>query len=375
LTISNATDAAPADTAGPDAFYALTVASVQPQTRDAVAVSFSVPPDLRERYRFTPGQYLALRGTLDGDDVRRTYSICSAPHEGTLCVAIKRVDDGRFSRWAHEALKPGVTLDVAPPRGRFGLVPDPVQARAYVAFAAGSGITPILSIIKATLHTEPGSTFTLVYGNRATSTTMFREELLDLKDRYLGRFVVLFVMSREQQDVELFNGRIDRAKCDALCATWVDAAAADRTFVCGPHEMTEAVTASLAALGVPAARVRTERFAAPGREVRPQVAVVRPASNAVRAYAVADGRRREFAIERGTETVLAAALRQGIELPYSCTGGVCSTCRALLVEGEVDMDVHYALEDYEIKSGYVLTCQSYPQSDTIGLDYDAVSHA
>lgn len=375
MTISNATDDTLTDVAAPEGFDALTVAAVTPQTREAVVVSFSVPPELRERFRFTPGQYLTLRGRPGGDDVRRSYSICSAPHEGTLCVAIKRVDDGRFSRWAHEALRPGVTLDVAPPRGRFGLTPDPTLARAYVAFAAGSGITPIASIIKATLRAEPGSAFTLVYGNRAASTTMFREELLDLKDLYLGRFVVLFVMSREQQDVELFNGRIDRAKCDALCATWVDAAGADVTYVCGPHEMTQAVTASLAARGVPATRVRTERFAAPGREARPRVAIAGPASNAVRAYAVQDGRRREFAIERGAETVLAAALRQGVDLPYSCTGGVCSTCRTLLVEGEVDMDVHYALEDYEIKSGYVLTCQSYPQSDTLGLDYDAVSHA
>jgi ring-1,2-phenylacetyl-CoA epoxidase subunit PaaE len=373
-TISNATDGV---TPGSRArgFHPLAVASVTRQTRDAMVVAFRVPPHLRERFRFAPGQYLTLRSEFLGEDMRRSYSICSAPHDDALCIAIKRVDDGRFSRFAHETIVAGSTIEVAPPAGRFGEPLDPSRSRNYLAFAAGSGITPIVSILAATLATEPASTFTLVYGNRASSTTMFREELLDLKDRYLGRLTLLFIMSRERQDVELLGGRIDRAKCDALFNSLIDLARVATVFVCGPPEMTDAVTGALAAHHVPAARIKTELFAAAPRAPRPPSARADVESGVVRAYVVADGRRHEFGIERGKETVLQAGLRQGIDLPYSCTGGVCSTCRALLVEGEVDMDVHYALEDYEIKGGYVLTCQSYAVTDCIGIDLDAVSHA
>jgi ring-1,2-phenylacetyl-CoA epoxidase subunit PaaE len=346
-----------------------------PQTRDAVELTFAVPPELRERYRFTAGQFVTLRAHIAGEEVRRSYSICAAPHEGTLRVAIKRVEGGLFSTWAHRTLVPGATVDVAPPQGRFGTGPAPAQGRHVLAFAAGSGITPVLSIVKTTLAAEPRSTCTLVYGNRATSTTMFRDELLDLKDRYLERLVLLFVMSREQQDVPAFGGRIDGAKCDALFGGWIDPATIDMALVCGPFEMTEAVTAALRARGIAQADIRTELFAAGTRPPRAAAVEAREGATAVKAFVVADGRRVEFEIARRNETVLQAGLRQGIDLPYSCTGGVCSTCRALLVEGEVDMDVHYALEDYEIKRGYVLTCQSYPVTDTIGIDFDAASHA
>lgn len=318
---------------------------------------------------------MTLRARVGGDEVRRSYSICSAPHEEKLAIAIKRVEGGVFSTWAHRTLVPGASIDVAPPQGRFGTGPAPARGRHVLAFAAGSGITPLLSILKDTLATEPHSTFTLVYSNRATSTTMFREELLDLKDRYLDRFVLLFVMSREQQDVPAFSGRIDGAKCDALFAGWIDATTVDTALVCGPFEMTEAVSAALRAHGLSQERIRTELFAAGARPPRAAATSASESAGVVKAYVVADGRRREFEIARRNETVLQAGLRQGIDLPYSCTGGVCSTCRALLVEGEVDMDVHYALEDYEIKRGYVLTCQSYPVTDTIGIDFDAASQA
>ena len=341
------------------------------ETRDAIVVTFHVPPDLRERFRFSHGQYLTLRARADGEDVRRSYSICSGTHDGDLRVAIKRVPGGRFSAWAHEALVPGARVEVAPPEGRFGAPLDAANAHHYLGFAAGSGITPLLSIVKTTLAEEPASRFTLVYANRASSTVMFREELQDLKDRYLGRLVLLFVMSREPQDVELFSGRIDRAKCDALLETWIDPASVRTAFVCGPEEMTHAVVESLAAHGLAGERVRTELFAAAPRAPGAFVPrTVEGDATLCEAYAILDGRRRAFTIEKGTETVLDAGLRQGLDLPYSCKGGVCSTCRVKLVEGEVDMDVHYALEDYEIARGFVLMCQSYPVTDRIGLDVD-----
>jgi len=344
---------------------------VRRDTRDAIVVSFDVPAELRERFRFTHGQYLTLRTEANGEELRRSYSICSAPHDGELRVAIKRVAGGRFSTWAHETLVPGARIEVAPPDGRFGLPLDPERAHHYLGVAAGSGITPLLSIVKATLAQEPQSRVTLVYANRGSSTVMFRDELQDLKDRYLGRLALLFVMSREPQDVDLFSGRIDRAKCDALLETWIDAATVDAAFVCGPVEMTRAVCDSLAAHGIAPERVRTELFVAAPRGASAFVSrVTGDEAAACEAYAILDGRRRSFTIEKGTETVLDAGLRQGLDLPYSCKGGVCSTCRVKLVEGEVEMDVHYALEDYEIARGFVLMCQSYPVTDRIGLDLD-----
>jgi ring-1,2-phenylacetyl-CoA epoxidase subunit PaaE len=292
-----------------------------------------------------------------------------------LRVAIKRVADGRFSAWAHAALLPGVTIEVGPPEGRFFVPLAAVNAHHYLAFAAGSGITPLLSIIKTTLVLEPQSRFTLVYGNRSSSSVMFRDELQDLKDRYLDRFALLFVMSREQQDVDVFHGRIDEAKCDALFASWIDVTSVDAAFICGPQEMTNAVSASLRAHGLEKDHIKTELFAAGARSARRITSRIdEDVARQCTAYALLDGQRRTFTIEKGTETVLDAGLRQGLDLPYSCKGGVCSTCRVVLIEGEVDMDVHYALEDYEIARGFILMCQSYPVTDTIGIDVDAHSH-
>ncbi len=361
-------------------FYPLRVASVERETRDALSVTFDVPDDLRERFQFAHGQYVTLRGELDGEDVRRSYSICSAPYENQLRVAIKRVPDGRFSTWAHAALVAGATIAVAPPDGRFTSTLDPMRRGArYLAFAAGSGITPILSIIKATLATEPESSFTLVYGNRASSTVMFREELQNLKDRYLGRLALVFVMSREPQDVDLFSGRIDREKIDALFANWIDPEGIEAAFVCGPESMIRAVREALVARGIEASRVKAELFVAAGttaRRPRPAaVATVGASEDTVAARVVMDGRSYAFTIAKSDETVLDAGLRNGIEMPYSCKGGVCATCRAVLVEGEVDMDVNFALEDYEVRRGFILTCQSYPVSDKIVVDIDRAAHA
>jgi ring-1,2-phenylacetyl-CoA epoxidase subunit PaaE len=360
-------------------FYPLTISAIRPLTRDAIEVSFAVPEALRAVYCFAPGQFLTLEATVDGNRVRRSYSICVPPSSGELRVAIKRVHDGAFSRFAHETLKPGVEVLVGPPEGRFGIPHDPSFAKQYLAFAAGSGITPVISIVRHVLETEPQSGFTLVYGNRSSSSVMFRDELQALKDRYLGRFSIAFVMSREAQDLDLFSGRIDRAKCDALLEAWIDPSAVDAAFVCGPQAMTEAVLASLEAHGVAKDRMRTELFAAaPRPSATSGVATRSPEASdgerAIEATAVFEGRRHTFTIERGKETVLAAGLRAGIDLPFSCRGGVCSTCRAVLVRGEVDMDIHYALEDYEVARGLILMCQSYPVTDSVAIDVDAAAH-
>jgi ring-1,2-phenylacetyl-CoA epoxidase subunit PaaE len=355
-------------------FHSLRIAALKRETRDAIALTFEVPEPLREAFRFVQGQHLTLRADIGGEDVRRSYSICSAVQDDCLRIAVKRAPGGVFSAWANERLRAGQVVEVMPPMGHFNVALDPTQARHYVGFAAGSGITPLLSIVKTTLATEPASRFTLFYGNRSSAAVMFREELADLKDVHLQRFNLVYVMSREAQDIELLNGRIDRAKADALIEHWLDPGDIDAAFVCGPDGMMQAVAESLQARGVPKSRIKIELFAAsiPKHERKPQ-----PLPEAAHAEcavtAIIDGAARTFVLEKTKENIIDAALRQGVELPYSCKGGVCSTCRAKLVEGEVDMDVNFALEDYEIARGFVLCCQSYPVTDTVTVDFDQVA--
>lgn len=355
-------------------FHSLRVASCQNDTRDALIVTFDVPEALHTAFRFVQGQHLTLRATVDGQELRRSYSICSAPHEDALRIAIKRVPDGLFSAWAHQHLLPGRFIDCMEPAGHFHVPLDPASERHHVAFAAGSGITPVISIIKTTLATEPRSHMTLVYGNRASTSVLFREELADLKDRYLSRFTIVHVLSREHQDIDLFTGRIDRDKCDQLFRHWIDPSTIDVAYICGPRSMMEAVSESLAAQHVDRSRIKMELFSAglphgprrhssPGESRAPQCAVT----------VIQDGRRRVFSIERNQQTLLDSALEQGIELPYSCKGGVCSTCRCKLTRGEVEMGAQYALEDYEIARGFILPCQSYALTSELELDYDQES--
>jgi ring-1,2-phenylacetyl-CoA epoxidase subunit PaaE len=351
-------------------FHSLPVAKVERETRDAIAVTFDVPAALRELFRFEPGQHLTLRTELEGEDLRRSYSIC-APAGGPLRIAVKRTPGGAFSTWANDALRAGAALDVMPPMGHFNVAADAGAARHYLGVAAGSGITPLLSIVETALVTEAKSRFTLIYGNRASSTVMFRDELAALKDRYLERFNLVHVLSREPQDIELLHGRIDRAKADALFRTWAPVDDVDYAFVCGPEGMMDAVRASLLARGMPAERIKIERFAA---SIPKHTHVPRPLPQAAHTECevnvVIDGSRRTFLLEKGQENIIDAGLRNGIELPYSCKGGVCSTCRCKLVEGEVDMDVNFALEDYEVARGFVLACQSYPVTDRVTVDFD-----
>ncbi|HEY9084976.1 MAG TPA: 1,2-phenylacetyl-CoA epoxidase subunit PaaE [Candidatus Tyrphobacter sp.] len=355
-------------------FHALTVRDVRKETRDAIVVEFDVPKRLREKFAFIAGQYLTLRTVLEGGEERRSYSICSSPRNGALRVAIKRVDDGIFSAWANATLAPGMQLEVAPPQGRFFRPLDPSQGRHYLAFAAGSGITPVLSLIETALAMEPRSRFTLVYGNRSSSSTMFREELLRLKDRYLGRFSLIFVTSREKQDVELFNGRIDRDRTLSLTKTWIDLGEIDYVFLCGPETMMESVAAALEEQGFDRERVIVERFTTEGRpdRIRRERAAV-STDGVCHVSVVLDGAVRTFDVRKGHESILDAGLRSGIDLPYSCKSGICSSCRAQLIGGEVDMDAHFALEDYEVRSGVVLMCQSHPVTDDVALDVDAIA--
>ena len=353
-------------------FYPLRIAQVHQETRDTIVASFDVPPALRERFAFVQGQHLTLRAQVNGEDLRRSYSICSAVQDGDLRVAIKRTPGGRFSTWANDTLKPGMAIEVMPPMGHFNLPLAPEQQRRYLAVAAGSGITPILSIVKTTLAAEPRSSFTVLYGNRSSAAVIFREALADLKDRYRERLNLVHVMSREQQDLELFNGRITREKCDALFERWIAVRDHDAAFVCGPETMMQAVSEALQAQGMPKSAIKVELFAASiprHQHAAPQRA--QAGRQECEVTLIIDGSHRSYTMDKDTESVLDAGLKQGIDIRYSCKGGVCSTCRCKVVEGKVEMDANYALEDYEIARGIVLSCQAFPVTDRVVLDFDS----
>jgi ring-1,2-phenylacetyl-CoA epoxidase subunit PaaE len=288
-----------------------------------------------------------------------------------LRVAIKRTQGGLFSTWANETLQPGATLEVMPPMGHFNVPLEAASERHYLAFAAGSGITPILSIIKTTLLAEPKSRFTLVYGNRASSSVIFRDELTDLKDVYMDRLKLVYVMSREQQDIELFNGRITQDKCQQFLRHWIRIEDVDVAFICGPEDMMHGVSAALQEAGLPKERIRIELFAAsiPKHEHRPRQ-IDAGAKHQTEVTVILDGNATSFTMDKEKESVLDAGLRAGLDMRYSCKGGVCSTCRCKVIEGTVDMDVNYALEDYEVARGFVLSCQSFPITDKVVIDFD-----
>ncbi|WP_394836314.1 phenylacetate-CoA oxygenase/reductase subunit PaaK [Pendulispora rubella] len=352
-------------------FHTLQVSAVQGETREAISVVFAVPPELTETYRYVQGQHLTLRASIGGEMVRRSYSISSAVQDDALRVTIKRVQDGLFSNWANDELQPGMPLEVMPPSGQFHVPLSPANEKHYVAFAAGAGITPILSIIKTTLRAEPKSRFTLFYGNRASSSVIFREELQELKDAHLSRFRLIFVLSREQQEIDLLNGRLDRAKVDALLKCWVDPDDVDEVFVCGPQSMMDDTIAALLANSVPKSKIKQELFATSLPLTRLRTRSQKPSTKGqCEVTIVLDGRTHKLTIPKNENTVLEAALREGVELPYSCKGGICATCRCKLTTGEVDMDANFALEDYEIRRGFILACQSYPVTDELGINFD-----
>ena len=360
-------------------FHDLTVARVNPEAAGAVAITFAVPAELQERFAFEPGQFLTLRSTIDGQDVRRNYSICSTRSRygshGELEVGIRPMDGGVFSNWAATQLKAGDTLAVMPPDGRFTIRKP--RALHRVGFAAGSGITPILSIIASTLEESDSAKFTLVYGNRRMSSVMFNEALQDLKDKYKNRLTLIHILSRQAQEVPMLEGRIDAAKVQQLIDTLLPAKSMDEVFVCGPEAMIDAVQGALTSAGVPAERIYSERFTSPTLEnLTPdarRAAVVQPDPEApagqVQLTVLIDGKSHELAM-RTDQHVLDVALSAGLDLPYSCKAGVCCTCRAKVLDGAVVMDKNFTLEADEMAQGFVLSCQARPTSDRLVVSYD-----
>jgi ring-1,2-phenylacetyl-CoA epoxidase subunit PaaE len=347
-------------------FHPLRVAAIDELTEDAVAITFDVPEELREDYAFVHGQHLNIRG---GDDVRRSYSICTPPSSGRLRIGVKRLGGGAFSEGVVDRLRVGDELEVSTPAGRFTTVLDPTAAKRYAAVAAGSGITPVLSIVAAILEGEPGSFVTLVYANRTSRSVMFLDEVHDLKDRFPERFQVIHVLSRETQDVELLSGRLDAKRFQGILEAFLPPDEVDDWFLCGPQQMVMELREVLTDAG--ATRVHTELFHA---DPVPRAPVATLADGAEGAAAVTirlDGRGTDLSLRPDDVSVLEAALRERSDLPFACKGGVCGTCRAKLVEGTVQMDANYALEPDEIEKGYVLTCQSHPTSPKVVLDYDA----
>ncbi|MFC2970242.1 1,2-phenylacetyl-CoA epoxidase subunit PaaE [Acidimangrovimonas pyrenivorans] len=354
-------------------FHPLEVTDIRRETRDAVVVTLKPRDADADAFAFTQGQYLTFRRDFDGEELRRSYSVCAGLDEGCLRVGIKRVEGGAFSTWANEELKTGDVLDAMPPMGKFHTPLDASAAKHYLGFAGGSGITPLLSIIKTVLAREPKSSFTLVYANRAIGSIMFREELEDLKNAHLGRLSVIHVLESESQEIDLFSGRIDAEKMETLFRVWIDAASVDTAFICGPEPMMLTIAESLKAHGLSDAQIKFELFASsqPGRAK--QRVVSQQAAGSANSCAVSvtlDGTTRSFTMPKDGTRLLDAAIENAMDAPYSCKAGVCSTCRAKVLEGEVEMEVNHALEDYEVRAGYVLSCQCVPLSDKVVLSYD-----
>ncbi len=351
----------------PAGFHALRVAAIDELTEDAVALTFDVPADLTEDFAFVAGQHVTVRG---GDEVRRCYSICTSPGSGVLRIGVKRLPGGAFSGAVLDRLRVGDPLDVMAPSGRFTAAVDPAARRTHVAVAAGSGITPVLAIVSALLEGEPGSTVMLVYANRTQRSIMFLDEVHDLKDRFLDRFQVVHVLSRESQDVELLSGRLDAARLRGIVTALAPAGTVDAWYLCGPQPMVADLRAGLDALGVAEGRVHSELFHADPVSRAPLSVVADGVDGAAEVSIRLDGRSSSLELRPDDVPVLEAALRVRPDLPFACKGGVCGTCRARLVEGTVAMDANYALEPEEVERGYVLTCQSHPTSARVVLDYD-----
>jgi ring-1,2-phenylacetyl-CoA epoxidase subunit PaaE len=355
-------------------FHDLRVRRIEPDTAEASIVSFEVPDDLRAVFGFTQGQYLTLRTTIDGQDLRRSYSICAGVDDGELRVGVRKVKGGVFSNWINEQLKPGDVISVMAPQGRFFVPIEPGARRHHVGIAGGSGITPILSIMKTVLAREPLSRFTLIYGNRMLRSTMFKEELEDLKNRYMTRLVLHHVFSDDPTDAPLNMGLINRDKVAEFLASVLPASNIDQVYICGPFQMNDEAEAALLAAGVPQGRIHIERFgvATPsGEAVGAVVHEAKPGdAEKARIVIVRDGMRREIEFSKDQPSILDAASAAGMEVPFSCTSGVCGTCRAKLVEGKVRMERNFALDKAEVDDGFVLTCQAHPLTERVVLSFD-----
>lgn len=350
-------------------FHPLRVVAVEADTAEARVIRFAPIDGDAERWRFEPGQYLTLRAHVDGQDLRRSYSLCAAPGE-PLRVGVRRVEGGAFSSWLHAQLKPGDLIEALPPQGHFGRALG-ARPRHVLAVAGGSGITPVLSILKAHLAASPDTRATLVYANRQAASTMFKEELEDLKSRHLTRLALFTVFSREQVDAPLASGRVDAERLGTVLRLVGGAASVDAAFVCGPHAMNDEVEAALRSHGVPEARIHVERFGVPPAERSARAPQPQPGDAATaRITLVRDGLTREIDYTAADANLLAAATRSGLDLPFSCKSGVCATCRAKLIEGRVRMDRQFALEPADIAAGFVLTCQAHPLTERVVVSFD-----
>ncbi len=349
-------------------YHCLQVAEIETLTAESVAITFDVPARLAKTFSFIPGQHVAMKAEIDGKDVRRTYSVCADPADGVLRVGVKRIPGGIFSTFATERLEPGTQLEVSAPYGEFTIEPDPAVARRYGAIAAGSGITPILAMITAVLGTEPQSSFTLLFGNRSSASIMFLEELEGLKDSYPGRFQLVHILSREAQMTPLLSGRLDEARLAEIFASVVAPATIDVWYLCGPYEMVAAARAALATSGVDRAAIHDELFFAeptPTTEP-PDIAD----SGGVVVEFTLDGRTSSVVVDPSGPPVLAYTLQSRPDTPFSCRGGMCTTCKAQVIDGSATMDLNYALTDEDLEKGYILTCQAHPASDRLTITYD-----
>ncbi len=351
-------------------FHTLKIKAVKKETPDCVSIAFDIPEELKTTFTFEQGQNITLKKNIDGEELRRSYSICSAPFENELKVAVKKVIDGKFSCYANDTLKEGDTIEVLPPTGKFNTQLQPTNNKQYAAFAAGSGITPILSIIKTTLQTEPLSSFTLIFGNRSRSSIIFFEELEALKNNYLQRFNFINILSREKTDTTINYGRIDKQKLTDLNKI-INYNTIDDYFICGPEEMIFCVKDFLEEMGIDKKKIHFELFTAPGQnKIKEQTTPNINSGAKSKITVIADGRSFDFDLAFNSATILDAALQQGADLPFACKGGMCCTCKAKLTEGKVAMDVNWGLEEEEVKQGFILTCQSHPLTNEVVVDFD-----
>ncbi len=351
-------------------FHTLAIKDIRQETEDTVSISFDIPSELLSHYHFSPGQYLTLKSIIEGEDIRRSYSLCSSPFENEWRVAVKQVHEGRFSGFANSSLKSGDQLEVMTPMGNFKVELNADQSKSYVFFAAGSGITPIFSIIKSILHLEPKSQISLFYSNKGFASVIFREELEALKNLHMDRFRLIHIFSRESLGNSIQKGRIDLPKCNSLYTAFLKGSSVDEVYICGPEEMIFAVKESMLAQGVDAAHIHYELFTTPGVKKEAKIQLPHEIKVDSNVSIIVDGDRFDLALTSDGDSVLDAAVKAGADLPYACKGGVCCTCKARILEGSARMDVNYALEEDEVEAGYILTCQAHPTSEKLVVSFD-----
>lgn len=349
-------------------FYPIQLKDIQKTTKDCSVLTFNITDEISDTFKFTQGQYLTLKADIDGEEIRRSYSLCSSPLDNEWKVAVKKIENGRFSTYVNEKLKVGDVLEVMPPNGRF-FSPISNKKKNYIAFAAGSGITPIHSIIKTHLEKEPASTFRLFYFNRTIQSIILKEEIEGLKNRFLDRFELYHFLTQEERDSPLFNGRLDKEKLDKISQMLVDFSAIDDFFICGPNEMIFLIRDYLIEQNVDEKSIHFELFNTPGNEKKKKEIDLTDADMS-RVVIINNGTKTSFEMSQGGESILDAALRNNADLPFACKGGVCCTCKAMLIKGEVEMEVNYALEKEEVEEGFILTCQSIPKVDELIVDFD-----